>query len=393
MIKKLYPQRRIDQLWKLRFPFLSEVKKDDAFEGSSIETPVEHDRSARSRTFSNAQANRSPTSSVNFSVTRVKDYAVARIDAETMHSTRSNMGGFVRVMDREIENMLLTLQQSTAHGLYRNKGGAIGVISAIADGLATNDKVTLIDNTDIINFHIGQTLNAASTDGTSGAIRVGDTEVAYVDFDGGFFYNTGTDLTSDITNVAVADYLFNEGDFGVSISGLAGWIPATVTSTSFFGVDRTVDKMRLAGHRVSDTSLSIEEAIQELCAKISFSGGRPDRCYVNPMKLKELVLEMGGRVSRDAGGHATGGFRGVSIDTPSGSIEVLGDPACPLNLGYVLELSSWELTTLQALPHLVMDDGQRTTRVTDADQLEVRGRLWCNLRCFAPGHNGMFTMA
>ena len=80
------------------------------------------------------------------------------------------------------------------------------------------------------------------------------------------------------------------------------------------------------------------------------------------------------------------------IDTVAGPVEVLGDPACPENRMFMLDLSCWKFHHLLALPHLVEDDGLARMRVSDADQVEFRYRLWGNLKCTAPGRNGVSAL-
>lgn len=390
MIKRLYPQKRIEQMWKLRYPFLGMVKKSDRFEGSGITLPVEYDHGFASRTFTRAQSYRNVTSSVAFLLTRVKDYGIGRVDSETMRSTRSDLGGFLRVLDREMTNCLLTLQKRTAIALYRTTNGWSGKIAA---GGVAGSVLTLENKSDVVNFHVGETIIADDTEtGASPRVDGGSDpamEVTAIDFDAG----TLTVSLSGVTPVA-GDFLFNYGDESASFAGLADWVPLTApTSTPFFGVDRSVNPVRLGGHRINDTSLSIEETIQNLCAKISFSGGAPDKCFMNPLQVKQLALELDTKVVRDPGGTGKSGFSGVAISTPTGDLEVLGDPACPENRGYVLEMDSWELIHLDPLPHVVDDEGLRMLRVSDADQIEFRARLWGNLACHAPGHNGVFSLA
>jgi len=391
LIKQLYPQRRIDANWMLNYPFMAMVKKSDRFEGSQVNIPVEHDGPARSRVFSNMIASgggsawQYPTSNISFALTRVRDYSVARLDAETMRSMRSDKGGFVRLLDRSIQNALNSLKQNTAVSLYRNHGGALGQFSS-----DSSDVWTLVQAADAANFHVGQEIAVSSADGTSGSLRTGTTTVTSVNFDAG----TITVESDDITGETANDYIFAVGDFGVSMRGLASWLPLTAPSAaeSFLGVDRSVNVTQLAGHRLNDTSLSIEECLQTLASRISYSGGNPDKCFMSPLKLKDLCLEIGSKVVRDPGGKGVVGFSGVLIQTPAGPVEVYGDPACPNNRAYLLDMSSCEFIHLDGFPHIVEDDGLKSRAVFDQDQLEVRCRLWGNLAFSAPGKNGVCAL-
>ena len=404
LMKRLQPQREIKRLWELRYPFLAKVSKADDFTGTQMDVPLEYDHPSRSRTFSDAIGdNQHPSSSVKYNLTRKKDYARGVLDAETMHASRDDKGAWLRALQREMSNTVLSLQKSTAISLYRNHGGAIGTISAVANGDGTNDRITLTNKSDIINFVRGQALDFATTDGTSGAVLAQSTQahVGKLDFDNGYVYLTQSDLSTTInflTNTTGetpgGDFIFNKGDFGASFHGLASWIPLTspASGESFLGIDRSVDPMRLAGHRLNDTSMSYEEIVQELAARITYSGGGNLVCMMSPIQVKQFALELDTKVVRDPGGTGKTGFRGIMVDTVAGAVEVLGDPACPENRLYMLDMSTWKFHHLLALPHLVEDDGLARIRVSTADQVAFRYRLWGNLKCTAPGKNAVAAL-
>jgi len=409
LMKRLQPQRELDRLWQLQYPLLGLVKKADDFVGSQIDVPLEHDHPSRSRTFtyastggSNAGQNQNPSASVKYNLTRKKDYATGVLDAETMHASRNDMGSWVRALQREQSNTVLSLRKNTAISLYRDTGGSIGIIDASGpqNGDGTGDMFQLTNKSDTANFVVGQALHIDPDDG-SGSLT--DSDVVYVrrvDFDAGQVFCSLTQggaagtISTNIAAVAAADYVFNAGDFGASIHGLASWIPLTAPSSgeNFLGIDRSVNVVRLAGHRLNDTSMSYEEMVQELAARIMYSGGGNLTCFMSPIQVKQFALELDTKVVRDPGGTGKAGFRGIAVDTVAGTVEVLGDPACPENRMYMLDLSCWKIHHLKGLPHLVEDDGLARLRVADADQVEFRYRLWMNLACTAPGKNGVAAL-
>lgn len=405
MMKRLQPDMDVKRLWERRYPLLARVRKVGDFFGSQMDVPLEHDHPSASRDFTTAAGNaQQPSSSVKYNLTRAKDYGIGKLDAETMAATENDRGAWVRALAREQKNVLLTLQKRTALGCYRNHGGAIGVISAIGNGDGTNDRITLTLKSDVKNFSIGMPIDVSSTDGTSGAIRTVSTQpyVGKIDFDNGYIYvldapgGSAVNLTTAISGSTAGDYLFSDGDFGQAFRGVDSWIPLTAPSSgeSFLGIDRSVNPQTLAGHRLNDTSLSIEESIQELAARIESCGGGGDMaCYMHPMQVKQLALELDTKVVRDPGGTGRFGFSGLMCDTGAGPVEVLSDPACPENRAYLLDMETWAFHHLKGLPHLVEDDGLQRVRVSTADQVEFRYRLWGNLKCTAPGRNGVFALA
>jgi len=402
LMKKLQPQREVERLWELQYPLLAKCAKKDDFVGTQIDVPLEHAHPTASRTFSSAvgaaAVNRNPSSAVKYNLKRKRDYASGRLDAETQHASRNDMGSWLRALQRETSNVLKTLQKRTAVALYRDAGGSIGQIATIANGDGTLDRIGLKFKSDVVNFTLRQAINLDPTNGVTGTLA--NAAVVYIrriDFDNGFLYVSNVpdgapvDVTTLIAAAAVNDFVFNAGDFGQAFEGLASWIPlvAPVAGENFLGIDRSVDPMHLAGHRLSDTSMSYEEIIQELAAKITYSGGSNLTCYMAPMQVKQFALELNTQVTRDPGGIGKGGFRGVVIDTVAGPVEVLGDPACPEDRCYLLDATTFRFHHLLSLPHLVEDDGLARLRVADADQIEFRYRLWGNLACTAPGRNGV----
>ena len=402
MMKRLQPAKEVKRLWELSYPLLGKVNKVADFFGTQIDCPLEHDHGSGSRTFTDAQGESFPDSSVKFNLKRVRDYADRVIDAETMHASSNDKGAWLKALQRTQSNAVKTLQKRTAIGLYRNHGGAIAKMGSVIDVNGTNDVLVLESKSDIINFHRGQCIQFSVTDGTSGALLAGDAYVSKLDFDNGYVHiaaaqnalGTPGNYATIVTGEAETEYIFNKGDFGVAFRGLASWLPLTTPADGedFLGIDRSVDPMRLAGHRLNDTSMSYEEIVQELAARLAYSGDGSLICVMSPIQVKQFALELDVKVTRDPGGQGKAGFRGIVVDTGSGPVEVLADPACPENRLYMLDMSTWTFHHLKALPHLVEDDGLSRVRVSNADQISFRYRLWGNLGCTAPGRNAVAAL-
>lgn len=402
LMKRLQPQAEVEKLWKQTYALLGSMRKKGDFVGTQIDIPLEHDHPGRSRTFAQAQSNRQPSSSLKYSLTRARDYSTGRLDAETMHASKNDMGSWLRALQRETSNTQLALRKNTAMSLYRDHGGSIGVVSAIGNGDGTGDRITLTLKSDAYNFSNGQAILIDPLDGTAGGAPT-DSDPVFIrkiDFENGYLFCSLTQggaagtITTNIAAATDTDFIFNDGDFGVAFRGLASWLPLTTPSAgeSYLGIDRSVDPARLAGHRLNDTSMSREEIVQELAARIMYTGGSNLTCYMAPIQVKQFALELDTKVVRDPGGTGKVGFRGIVVDTVAGPVEVLGDPSCPENRMYMIDLSCWTFHHLEALPHLVEDDGLQRVRVSDADQIEFRYRLWGNLACTAPGKNAVAAL-
>ncbi len=396
LLKELYPQKRVENLAARNRVFLSKVKKSDGFYGDQAIVPIVYAYGGgRSATASTSFAGNSGTSKVKLVVTRVKDYNSIQLDGELIHASSNNMGAFISATKLEVDMMLDAMGKSLSHALYGNGGGAIGRRASIA-----GEVITLETADDAKNFHKNMVLKAGTTDGSTAAtVRAGSATVASVDEDAGTV-TLATGGAAAITGFANNDYLFAEGDIstttglGLKLKGLAAWLPLTAPSggDSFFGIDRSVDPVRLAGTRVNDTSASLEENILRTAEKVHSRGGKPDACFINHTNFTKLVLGREAKVVTESGGESTLGFKGFPVDYSGGTLMVYPDPECQNNRGYLLTMSSWEVMHLKGVPHIINDDGLRALRMAAEDSIQVRSRFMGQLVCRAPGWNGVFAI-
>jgi len=386
IVKKLYAGKGPENLAVRDRPLLKMLSKRDGFTGSNLTVPVRYGNpQGVGNVFATAQSNAASSKGIAWTITRVKKYGVATIDAEFIHATSNDEGAFIRGIKDEIDGTLDEMGRQSAIELYGDASGAIGRRSSIS-----SNTVTLTNADDAKNFSVGQTIVADDTAaGTS--LRSGSTTVTAVDEDAG---TVTLASAAAITSFADNDYLFNSGNQAAAVTGLASWLPLTAPTAgdSHFGVDRSVDVGKLAGWRVNSTSSSMEENAITLAARIQRAGGRPKVLFVNPTNWATLDKQLGSKVMRDQGGTATMGFSSIKLATGAGIVDVVADPDCPTNRGYMLDLSSWYIRHLKGFPHVVMDDGQDSLRQASDDGVEVRCRQWWQLVCTAPGHNGVMAI-
>lgn len=391
MLKELYPDKTPEHVATRNRPWLRMVNKQDIFEGDLLVQPVLHEFPAgRSATFATAQTNAFPSESVKFNLTRVRDYGNVLIDAETIRASRSNRGAFVRARQQEIDGVLMALGKSASIALYGSGSGSIG---QIATGGIAGAVVTLTNADDVAYFGLNQVIVASTVDG-GGAVKGGSVTVLSRDEDAGTVTFTVA-YTTGIGTGAVLDFLFVQGDYDLKITGLAGWLPlvAPTGGDNHFGVDRSTDPTRLAGLRQNTPATSVEENILTLAEKIVRNGGEPDLCFINHTAFSNLVKGLGTKVEyQGAGGTADSGFRAVMIHTSAGMVQVIADPDCPPDRGYILTQRVWSLFHLDGFPHIDRLDGNTGLRQSAADGIEVRARYWAQLGCWAPAWNGVFAL-
>src|SRR4051812_45189571 len=114
-------------------PTLAMMPKREDFVGKSKEVLFQYaNPQARAAVFSRAQA-RSLVSNTKLAapfVTRVRDYAVAVIDNETLLASENDSGALLNAATTEIDGSINALQRSMAIAIFKSGYGEIGQIKA-----------------------------------------------------------------------------------------------------------------------------------------------------------------------------------------------------------------------------------------------------------------------
>lgn len=385
IIKKKYLNRPPENVANRKRYWLGKIKMKPKFTGEEKHISLTYGNpQAVSANFAKAKLNAAADAAqgVKFVIKRRKQYAFATIDAETIAATEDNEGAFVQAVTNEMDGKRAEImRRASIHG-YGNGSGSVGKIAA---GGIAGLVITLATPKDIRNFAKGQFLQAAVAE-TGGAVRAGlAMKVTAVDRRLG-------KITVDATvaGLAPADFLYNDGDYDQAIHGLAAWLPVVdPVGIDFTGVDRSVDRVLLAGNVIDASSIGLEEGVMTLCSDIQEYGGDPDVAVCSPTNWTNLSKKLGSKVERGQGGTATIGFSYIEIATAAGIIKLYSDPDCPPSVFYVLQSDTWMRHHLRDFPHVVMDDGLKSIRQTDEDGIEIRWRYWADDACTAPAYNGV----
>lgn len=344
----------------------------------------------RSRTFTDAQSNKGTNKYEDFLVTYADDFGEISITRKIMKQSGSDSGAFFEARTREIDGMLKKLIRNCAISEYRNEGGAKGQVGSISTTV-----LTLKDVEDVTNFEIGDEVESAETDGTSGSLQSGTATITAIDRDAGTL-TTDSNWTTQIATLDADDYLFIEGDFGASIAGLEGWIPRTAPTSgdSFFSVDRSVDVTRLAGSRVDGSNVPVYEAIRNGIARLGREGASPDCVFMSHAKYRDLELELDNKVRYDKT-KAEGAnvfFKTISIAGNNRTVSVYADQNCQNDICWLLTKDTWKLISLGPVPDLVNDDGVTMLRETSSAAYAVRADFYGNMVCEDPRANALITL-
>ncbi len=389
-------------------PFLALVPKNESpsgFAGKYIPVPLVYGTpQGRSATFASAQGNQTPPQLSSFFVYRVSNYQIVTITNELLEATKDDAGAFVDEAKLNMDTGFRNISNDLALDLFGGANGVRGQLSAISTGV-----ITLVDVNSVVNFEVGMALVSFSISGTTYTQSTSNT-VGYViavnrsagtvtvsATQGSSTPGTPTNWSASFPNLGV------EGDvaFGaltvqtsfLKVSGLQAWLPITApaASSSFWGVDRSVDVTRLAGVRFNGTAESIEEALIDASSLVAREGGQPDMCFMNFSSYSALEKSLGSKVQYVDVKHeeADIAFAGIRINAPYGPITVIPDRNCPSLTAYLLSMDTWKFRSLGKAPHILTYglEGLEGLRVGTADALEIRIGYYGNLICNAPGWN------
>lgn len=408
MLRELDWSPEINNLIYKNRPMFAMLPKKEDSGGSFIPNPIGYGSSqGRSAGFARAQLGAARTGSVavKMQLTLQRNYQLIQWDNLTLEQSKSDKGAFVTARKFELDATRNNISNDIATALYKNGTGSRG--SILNPGGISGATITLSTIQDVYNFEVGMEimLAAAEASGTTRAVGTSTNGlfVTAVNRNTGVvtFNANVTDATNGIPTAAVGDFIFQRGDRNESGAyaalkpqGLLGWLPATAPTggDSFFGVDRSVDPVRLAGNRVSAVGLPIEEALLNASQASFENGGRADKAFIHPGRYNDLVKSLGSRIQycEVKPDNVSFGFRGIEIEGQAGTLQVFSDPNCPYAYGFVLQLDTFLLHSLGRCPRLLpVADGIAEGQVTlpAADGLEVRMGTYYQLGCNAPGYS------
>jgi hypothetical protein len=134
----------------------------------------------------------------------------------------------------------------------------------------------------------------------------------------------------------------------------------------------------------------MNEALMEAEGKVAIQGvGYPDTIMVNPLDLQNLKKSLGTDIVYDRVQSNIAGisFKAIEYDGANGPMKIISAPFCPRSKAMMLQMPSWELSTLGPAPQMLDFDNNYYLRVVDADQYEVRFGHYGQFICNNPGAN------
>jgi len=386
-LKDYYTDSTVEDMTYTDRPMFALIPKMEEFYGRRLPIPLIYGNpQGRSATFTRAQTRGALESSKveSFDITRVKNYSVATIDNETLEASKNDKGAFMEAATTEFDGAINNITNDIALDMYLAGWGDRGVIGSSSFGVTT---ITLATIADIVNFEIGMELDLSASQAANTLRAYGSSGngliVTAINRDTGvltFAFNVN-DATNGIPTIAQGDFIFVRGDrqnsatpTRLKLSGLEAWNPyAAPSATAFFGVDRTLDTIRLSGLRYDGSALPIEETLIEGAIRVGKHGGSIDTYFMPFEKFSDLEKSLGSKVQYvDLMANANIGFRGIRVNGPKGEIKCVPDKNCPANRIRGLRLKAWKLYSLGKAVRVLDTDGLKMLRQSSADGVESR---------------------
>lgn len=385
-------------------PFYGMVPKTTDFTGRNYVIAVHHTAGAGVGPNITLAQVRGSHENDAFVLTRVNKYGTNLISGDVWKAARDNPSSMFNAYTKAWDAPIYSMTRDVCLELYGAGTGVRGSFTT-TNGGAQNDlggatgtltTITLDNADEIVHFERNWEYDIrATTEGGGASVAGADKTITAVDRRAGtvtFGAATGT-LAADTTY-----YIFRDGYYTaagtankLALMGLQGWLPEEVTSTAFFGVDRTADTTRLGGLFHNGSGSTVTEAVLD-AGKLAYrEGARPDYLFVNPEQMTELQKELQGKSfyepteARSQYGFVA--YKGFKINAASGSVTVLSDPNCPVNRGFMLTMNTWKLATMGPAIGALDLDGLAVLRAASEDAYEMRFGLYGNLGCESPGEN------
>lgn len=344
--------------------------------------------SNRSRTASTALLKTNTMNEAQFQVTTCKSFDAKDVDKQALAEV-TDEGAFVDLLTNTMDNLSKALHNGVGEDLFLNLGAALAKIGAVSTTL-----LTLANPTHITRFYVGQTLRVATTDGTSGALEVGSVTVTALDADAGTL-TAAANWATGIPTIAVGQFIFADGDFGLGRAGLASWTPDTTTGlgTAFYNVTRTADVNKLAGHRQTvSTGADIVSSLRTLVARMGRSEASPDTALLSFDLLADLETQQEQKVTY-TDFKAQGidmAFDAIKITVAGRRLKCVPDRSCGDDRIYVGNAKYLEIIHSEEKPVVIDDaDGEILSRNAGSFSYDMRGNSFSNYVVKVPREFGV----
>lgn len=397
LFKTVYKDGVENVAYKSR-PAFALMKKDKSFPGSTKDIALLHGNPVNEgATLTQSLAMDTSSQAVRFALPRKAVYGSVSISTEAILASASDQGAFVRLFKNESDGLINHLSNNWETYVF---GSGFGDLGRTTETSGTS--ITLMTADDVVNFEIGNVLVFAEAP-SSGALRGSGGSVTVTAVNRATGVLTVNANLNTISGLVSGDYIFKKSTRQDSATpsallpvGFAGWVPSSApSSTSFFGVDRSVDPTRLGGQRVVGSSAPMDEVAIDAASIVYREGGSASHLFMNTSDKASFVKGLGAKLQYSQADVMVGkvGFRSLIIEGDSGPIQVHSSPKCPRGQAWMVDLSTWAICSLgdpiRNLGEAI--DGLQILRDATSDSGTIRLGGYGNIYCVAPSRNCHIT--
>ena len=402
-LKDIWPIKSIYNLVLSNNTLWGLLEKDTSWSGKTYNIPLGFGRTGGvGAQFNIAQQNKKPTSEADFALTEATFFSLFSVDRKVIRKSRNDQGAVKEALANESENAFEAWKRYNGLYLFRNGGGAIGVVSAVS-----GTTLTLTKTADIRNFERNLSIEFSSDDGSSSSpagvrpMTMASTITAIT--------RSAAQLTAAVNwtticpGLTVGDYVFVQGTYGAVAKGLDAWLPASApgSSDSFFNVNRSLDTDRLAGVRTTQTGNSPRNSAYNAAMEVFKMGGKPDLYVLGTTDFVNLQADLqsaGTLISTKMPAAKVGGVSfGIEYDAitfmgPAGPIQAVCDYNAVDGTSWMLTKDTWVIASIGDAPYFDDQGGGELLKEPTADSVEGRVAGDWQLGCKAPGYNARVTL-
>lgn len=396
-MREIWPQNELYRAWLEDQPMLGLIPK-----ATDFHEPVRHLKMSQSPnqgiggTYAGAKKNSTANTYVQFDVAPRIMYGRASADGRLFRRAKAanNKAEIIKHLGEISKGLVQVFNNEAARYIFGDGSGRLGTVHAsVALGTAN---LRLTDSYDLRVFDIGfpvQFVNPAT--GVARVMAV-DAKVVSVNEQTNTLVLNGN-ISTLCPTAAAGDYVIREGMSGAVPQGMAAWNPVYTgpsdLTTPFNGVTRSVFPSRLAGNvlDVATSGLTDPRAIvMRATIQNRNHRGKAKHLFLNPERWNDFADSLLAKVVHTKTPAASIGkiavgieYDGIQFTGAGGVITVYADPACPINIGRLVQLDAWKYATSGPLVYWDVGEGEWRLE-NDADEREVRLVSDGNIQCEAP---------
>ena len=390
LYKKTYP-KGIGEAAMRMHPTLRDIRKEGGLVGSSYDYSVLYGnpQGVQNGELDISALNITSSYGEQFVMSSIPlKYGVVHLHGPSILAANGD-GALLSLVKSQTKGVADTLGADLGFDLFRDGTGNRGQRASIS-----TNTITLATASDTRHFRVGMELIAsANADGSSP--RTGAAIVASISISAG---TVTVDSAAGITSFADNDYLFRITSASNGLAGFQKIVPLTAPTSgdSFRSVDRSVFVELLAGSRLDNTALTIDEAAADVAMQISLLGKSADSLRINPLNYQALANRTNAQRIYSGGGKGEVGFESLIINVAGATaLKVTADPDCPMDEGRVMTMADWCIKHRgKQMIHDTGDAGApKVQQVGNTDHAEVRNRFVGDVVCTDPAGSGVFSIA